>query len=276
MERLIEPYDASDKSLSPSVRLSITHRGLIHLDLAVFQPVFLEQLALTTRITNPEVAEELRAIIKSDQPISNQMSSLRSQFVKFIISEDSHFGNIPKTQQYECQQVLNVDLERYLDENFELSFDIPAEGPLASKITGILEWFDKSKGFGFVSFDGEYSRAFLHVTTLQAAKVDEIADGDIIICDIDKGQKGVSVTHIHNVQRSDAFEHGFIKAKIVKVFKDRGYGFVHSAQFDIDAFFHFSAVDEGRREELQEDYEVSVEINKDPKGRGFQVRRLLL
>lgn len=275
MERLVEPYDASDQSLSSAVRLSITQRGVMHLNLAVFNSVFFEQLALTMRITDPEVAREMRKTVFSSAPYSQQMGSLRAQFAHFLIKEDARFGVVPDAPQFNCQKLITTDLKRYCNQDFEHPSERLLGNRLLTKANGIVDWFDKDKGYGFVSFEGDYGSAFLHITTLQAASVDEVADGDLVVCDVGKGQKGISVTRVHSVQSPKASEGGFIDAKIVRLRRDRRYGFVHAASLNIDAFFHFSVVDESRLSGLREGASVRVELNKDPKGRGFQVRRLV-
>jgi cold shock CspA family protein len=276
IERLVEPYDASDQSISPTVRLSITHRGIMHLELAVFNSVFFEQLALTTRITDPEVAREMRRTIFSPAPLAKQMGSLRAQFATFLIREDARFGTVPDASQFESQRHLTMDLQRYCNENFEQLPEMHSKERMQTKVSGLIDLFDRDKGYGFVALEGNDSRAFLHITALQSAGIEEIADGDIIVCDVGKGQKGISVMRVHSVQRPKASKDGFTEATIVKIPRDREYGFVYVPSLDIDAFFHFSVVDKAQRGGLREGATVRVEINRDPKGRGFQVRRLVL
>jgi cold shock CspA family protein len=62
---------------------------------------------------------------------------------------------------------------------------------------------------------------------------------------------------------------------VIRLFDERNYGFVHVRELAADAFFHFSVVPGKLRKRLAVGQRFEAEINKDPRGRGFQVRRVV-
>ena len=46
--------------------------------------------------------------------------------------------------------------------------------------TGKIKWFDTKKGFGFITPDDGDKDAFLHVSTLQAANISSVKDGQAV------------------------------------------------------------------------------------------------
>jgi len=269
---LLESYDSSEKSVSRSLRLSVSHSGLAHLDLSLFNAVFFEQMAATCRLSDADVAKEIRRLLESAEPERPRLRKARAAFVKFLLAEDARFGTVPTTESYDCQRVIATDLLRYIDLEADPTVSRSAESN--TKVEGVVEWFDSHKGYGFLTLDGEYSQAFLHVTVLEAAHIKEIHDGDIVECDLGQGQKGVVVTRVHKVSRAAAPISGFSKAIVVKLARDRHYGFVHVPTVKADAFFHFSVAPPELLGALELGESVEVELNEDPKGRGFQVRRM--
>jgi cold shock CspA family protein len=61
---------------------------------------------------------------------------------------------------------------------------------------------------------------------------------------------------------------------VVRVFRDRGYGFVRILGTDDDAFFHFSIVDEELQSKLVDGAVFSADIYRDDVKAGLEVRKL--
>ena len=74
---------------------------------------------------------------------------------------------------------------------------MPGFGGDAVKAT--VKWFNPQKGFGFVQPEDGQGDAFLHISALQAAGVDSIADGTEIMCSIAPGNKGRQVQQISEI-----------------------------------------------------------------------------
>lgn len=58
--------------------------------------------------------------------------------------------------------------------------------------TGIVKFFNESKGFGFIKEDGSGQEIFVHVTGL----VDKIGENDQVTFDITEGKKGPNAVNV--------------------------------------------------------------------------------
>ena len=56
--------------------------------------------------------------------------------------------------------------------------------------TGSVKWFNQRKGFGFIMPDEGGSDVFVHVTAVQAAGLDTLADGQRIVYELGQGKDG--------------------------------------------------------------------------------------
>lgn len=63
----------------------------------------------------------------------------------------------------------------------------------------LVKWFNVTKGFGFVAPVDGSPDAFLHISVLNRAGYQELADGTEILCAISQGPKGPQVTRIVEV-----------------------------------------------------------------------------
>lgn len=63
----------------------------------------------------------------------------------------------------------------------------------------LVKWFNVTKGFGFVAPVDGTPDAFLHISVLNRAGLQELSDGTEILCQITQGPKGPQVTRIVEV-----------------------------------------------------------------------------
>ncbi len=58
--------------------------------------------------------------------------------------------------------------------------------------TGIVKFFNESKGFGFIKENGTDVEHFVHVTGL----IDKINDGDEVEFELKEGRKGLNAVNV--------------------------------------------------------------------------------
>ena len=61
--------------------------------------------------------------------------------------------------------------------------------------TGVVKWFDNSKGFGFISRDSG-SDVFVHHTAISGDGFKSLAEGQQVEFDVTKGPKGDQAANV--------------------------------------------------------------------------------
>ena len=276
---LIEAFDLSIESLSSSQRLAISHCGKAHLRLATLNQVFFEQMALTTAISNEELAIQIRDEYKSEKPLTEKMASIRAKFVRYLLDEDaSHISMNYGLGHYVHQGSLIEDLRRiarpsYNDEEAVVAVlgDEYRFGVFKSKVLATIDYIDRNKGFGFAVADGVDGQIFFHASRIGSEDFERISDGDQLVCDLCRDKKGVHISAVYDL-KIDVEE---VTCNIIRLFPDRNYGFVGVSGGTRDAFFHYSTLSEKELGEIAVGCSARVEVSPDKDGKGLQVRRFL-
>ncbi|MEM6812472.1 MAG: cold shock domain-containing protein [Pseudomonadota bacterium] len=153
----------------------------------------------------------------------------------------------------------------------------PEEVALKSRI----KWFNSSKGFGFAVPDEDPCDAFVHITTLQDAGIDELGEGAEIMCHVVKGPKGALVTKVESLVdigenplpitfRTDIEDDEVIEEMngTVKWYKeDKGFGFVIPEDGQKDVFIHKTCLEKNGIETLLPGQKLSMNVRSVDKGR---------
>ena len=58
--------------------------------------------------------------------------------------------------------------------------------------TGVVKWFNATKGFGFITPDEGGQDAFVHISAVQLSGLDSLAEGQKVEFDLQKGRTGKS------------------------------------------------------------------------------------
>lgn len=64
-----------------------------------------------------------------------------------------------------------------------------------SQRVGKIDFFDTTKGFGFIKEDGTQERFFVHVSGL----LDEVGDGTKVSFEVERGQRGLNAVRVRKV-----------------------------------------------------------------------------
>ncbi len=70
-----------------------------------------------------------------------------------------------------------------------------ASGP-AVEMTGIVKWYNATKGFGFISPESGGKDVFVHATALEAAGISPLQEGQSVRMSVVQGSKGPEVSSI--------------------------------------------------------------------------------
>ena len=55
---------------------------------------------------------------------------------------------------------------------------------------GTVQWFNATKGFGFIAPEGGKKDVFVHITAMERAGIRQLADGQAVTFDIEAGRDG--------------------------------------------------------------------------------------
>jgi len=150
------------------------------------------------------------------------------------------------------------------------------------EVAGAIKWFDVSKGYGFIVPDSGAGDVLLHVTTLRRSGFQTAHEGARVVCEAQKGLKGLQVfrvlsmdesTAIHPSQSSAGRTHvqvtpvGGYEIAIVKWFnRVKGFGFLTRGEGTDDIFLHMETVRRFGLAELKPGDSVLVRYGDGPKG----------
>jgi len=207
------------------------------------------------------------------------MSAIRSLFVLYLLDEDCANLTIPAVgDQYETQRYVTSRLSRLAPANAVEALTTPSSERIGDepipRVLCTVDWFDPERGFGFVDVEGQTVQAFIGLDKLEKAGINRAFDGDRLLCDVAKNQKGLYVQTVYSLENS-ATEVEEADGMVIRMFRDRKYGFVKIPKKARDAFFHFSIFSKGLPEGFAEGSMCRVEISPDKTGEGYQVRRFL-
>lgn len=64
---------------------------------------------------------------------------------------------------------------------------------------GVVKWFNDSKGYGFISVDGESKDVFVHHTGISGEGYKSLTEGQRVEFDIVPGQKGPAAENVRPI-----------------------------------------------------------------------------
>ena len=160
--------------------------------------------------------------------------------------------------------------------------DIGDEAATLVELSGVIKWFDVSKGYGFMVPDNGMPDVLLHVTCLRRDGFQTAYEGASVIAEVLQRPKGLQAFRILSMDESTAVHPSTLpparthvsvtptsglERAIVKWFNRlRGFGFLTRGEGTPDIFVHMETLRRYGITELRPGQTVLVRFGPGPKG----------
>ncbi len=67
-------------------------------------------------------------------------------------------------------------------------------------MTGVVKWFNNTKGFGFIKVDGREKDVFVHYSAITGNGYRTLEEGDRVTFMIGQGQKGEEARNVQKIE----------------------------------------------------------------------------
>jgi CspA family cold shock protein len=150
------------------------------------------------------------------------------------------------------------------------------------ELTGVIKWFDVSKGFGFIIPDNGMPDVLLHVTCLRRDGFQTAYEGARVVVEVSLRPKGLQAFRIVSMDESTALHpaqmppprthvtvqptSGLERAQVKWFNRLRGFGFLTRGEGTPDIFVHMETLRRYGLAELRPGQTVLVRFGPGPKG----------
>jgi CspA family cold shock protein len=150
------------------------------------------------------------------------------------------------------------------------------------EISGVIKWFDASKGYGFIVPDNGAADVLLHVTVLRRDGYQTAYEGARLVCECVQRSKGYQAFRIVSMDESTAIHpaqmlpprthvtvtatSGLERAQVKWFNRLRGFGFVTCGEGTPDIFVHMETLRRFGMTELRPGQYVLVRYGPGSKG----------
>jgi CspA family cold shock protein len=150
------------------------------------------------------------------------------------------------------------------------------------EVSGVIKWFDVSKGYGFIVPDNDMGDVLLHVTCLRRDGFQTAHEGARVVCEVLQRPKGLQAFRILSMDESTAMHpaqmppprthvtvtptSGLERAQVKWFNRLRGFGFLTKGDGSADIFVHMETLRRYGLTELRPGQFVLVRYGPGPKG----------
>ncbi|MCI4662808.1 MAG: cold shock domain-containing protein [Neomegalonema sp.] len=149
------------------------------------------------------------------------------------------------------------------------------------ELTGVVKWYDTSRGFGFIAQDGGGEDILLHASRVRASMIDRVPDGALVRVSSYRGERGLQAWRVIDLQppaanddshaengapRSDSPPGPLEPARVKWFDKQRGFGFVNVLGDERDVFVHMETLRQCNFNDLAPGEAVLIRVGLSPRG----------
>jgi CspA family cold shock protein len=161
--------------------------------------------------------------------------------------------------------------------------DLRGPGDSAVEVSGLIKWFDISKGYGFIKpAGGSQGDILLHQTCVRQSGFKAAYEGAKVVCEAVQGPKGLQAKRLLSLDNSTASPQAATLQRTARYLAEprgpafeatvkwfnrgKGYGFVSRGPETPDIFVHMETLRRCGIRELRHGQRVTVRAGDGPKG----------